>query len=146
MPPFNVRVYGLWINEHQEILLSDERMGNFEFTKFPGGGLEYGEGLADGLKREWLEETGLQINVLSHFYTTDFFQESVWHPGQQIISVYYRVEPVTPWKLVLQEKPKAYTLQGHEECLFRFLPLQDLQEQDVNLPIDKIVVRLLKAM
>lgn len=146
MPPFNVRVYGLWVNANQEILLSDERIGDFEFTKFPGGGLEYGEGLLDGLKREWHEETGLHIKVFSHFYTTDFFQESVWHPGQQIISVYYRVEPITPWKLELQETPKAYSHQGHEECLFRFMPLQDLQEHDLTLPIDKIVVQLLQSM
>ncbi|HEY0897744.1 MAG TPA: NUDIX hydrolase, partial [Sphingobacteriaceae bacterium] len=49
--PFNVRVYGLLINHRQEILISDEEEYGVRFTKFPGGGLEYGEGLLDGLKR-----------------------------------------------------------------------------------------------
>jgi ADP-ribose pyrophosphatase YjhB (NUDIX family) len=146
MPPFNVRVYGLWINDQQEILLSDERIADFEFTKFPGGGLEYGEGLHDGLIREWKEETGMDIKVLDHFYTTDFFQESVWHPGQQIISVYYFVEPINLTTIELQKTPKAYSYKGKEECLFRFLALSELQVHDVSLPIDKVVVDRLKQM
>lgn len=146
MPPFNVRVYGLWINEQQEILLSDERIADFEFTKFPGGGLEYGEGLRDGLIREWKEETGMDIKVLDHFYTTDFFQESVWHPGQQIISVYYFVEPINLTTIELQKTAKAYTYNGKEECLFRFVALYELQVQDVSLPIDKVVVERLIRM
>jgi len=50
MYQFNVRVYGLLINDRQEILISDEQEYGIQFTKFPGGGLEYGEGLTDGLK------------------------------------------------------------------------------------------------
>ena len=46
---FNVRVYGLLINEHQQLLVSDEAFKNGMLaTKFPGGGLELGEGLRDG--------------------------------------------------------------------------------------------------
>lgn len=146
MPPFNVRVYGLWINGRQEILLSDERIGDFEFTKFPGGGLEFGEGLRDGLIREWKEETGMDIKVLDHFYTTDFFQESVWHPGQQIISIYYFVEPIHISAIDLQKTPKAYSYKGKEECLFRFVALSELQVHDVSLPIDKVVVEKLLRM
>jgi hypothetical protein len=35
MAGFNLRVYGLVINEQEEILLSDERRGGISFTKFP---------------------------------------------------------------------------------------------------------------
>ena len=36
---FNVRVYGLLINEHQQILVPDEVFKNGgRATKFPGGG------------------------------------------------------------------------------------------------------------
>jgi len=45
MPRFNVRVYGLLINDRNEILISDEQEYGMQFSKFPGGGLEYGEGL-----------------------------------------------------------------------------------------------------
>ena len=46
----NIRVYGIIINDENQVLLSDElRFGN-AFTKFPGGGLEWGEGTKDCLK------------------------------------------------------------------------------------------------
>ena len=47
---FNQRVYGLLINESQDILISDEFRFDTYFRKFPGGGVEYGEGIIDALK------------------------------------------------------------------------------------------------
>ena len=38
MSYFNVRVYGLLINDDNEVLLSDEREFGMDFIKFPGGG------------------------------------------------------------------------------------------------------------
>ena len=63
MSYFNVRVYGLLINESNEVLLSDEREYGMEFTKFPGGGVELGEGLIEALKREYMEECSAEIEV-----------------------------------------------------------------------------------
>ncbi|PSR05515.1 MAG: NUDIX hydrolase [Bacteroidetes bacterium SW_11_45_7] len=88
---FNIRVYGLLIYNEQ-ILLADEIIQGNEITKFPGGGLRWGEGPVDGLKREWQEETGLHIEVEQHFYTTEFFQLSAFDSRDQVISIYYRVE------------------------------------------------------
>ena len=53
MQRFNIRVYGICINERQEVLLSDESYRDLHFTKFPGGGLGFGEGTIDCLKREF---------------------------------------------------------------------------------------------
>ena len=57
---FNVRVYGLLMNDCEQILVADEvfKNGN-RATKFPGGGLELGEGTREGLAREFKEETGI---------------------------------------------------------------------------------------
>ncbi|HEY1007169.1 MAG TPA: NUDIX domain-containing protein, partial [Sphingobacteriaceae bacterium] len=77
--PFNVRVYGLLINDGREILLSDEEEYGVRFTKFPGGGLEYGEGLREGLRREFMEECLAEVEVLDHFYTTDFYIKSAFN-------------------------------------------------------------------
>ena len=74
---FNIRVYGLWI-DGTKVLIADEQMRGLQMVKFPGGGLKHGEGLLDGLRREFIEETGLEIEIQDHFYTTDYFQKSAF--------------------------------------------------------------------
>ena len=48
---FNIRVYGILINEQKQVLVSDEFIRGNYYTKFPGGGLELGEGTRDCLKK-----------------------------------------------------------------------------------------------
>ena len=90
---FVIRVYGLFVDENRRILLSDEFVAGREMIKFPGGGLEFGEGTRDCLRRELLEETGFEFFVLEHFYTTDFFVPSEFHENKQLLSIYYLVKP-----------------------------------------------------
>ncbi len=142
MYQFNVRVYGLLINERQEILVSDEQEYGMQFTKFPGGGLEYGEGLTDGLKREFVEECNAEIEVISHFYTTDFFVKSAFNDSQ-IISVYYLVKNINA--LDLNFKTKVFDFDGEGDVLqaFRWVKLNELREDDFTFPIDQYVAGLL---
>ncbi|HET8573661.1 MAG TPA: NUDIX domain-containing protein [Edaphocola sp.] len=128
---FNVRVYGLWVNE-RKILVSRETVLGRSVLKFPGGGLDFGEGLIDGLKREWQEELGISIAVRKHFYTTDYFQPSAWDDSQ-IISVYYSVHPLESLKFPLHN--------GQE--YFDWLPVDDQLFERLTLPIDKLVARML---
>lgn len=144
MKRFNIRVYGIWINDKQEILVSDERIGDFKFTKFPGGGLEFGEGIKDCLIREWKEELNIDIEVGNHIYTTDYFQLSAFDQTSQIISIYYNVRPMDAKPLIdLREMVFDFHGNGHEEITFRQLPLQQFSAMDVSLPIDKIVATLI---
>src|SRR5574343_557549 len=76
---FTIRVYGLLLHDGA-VLIAHEQIGNFAFTKFPGGG------------REFKEETGLTISKVTHYYTTDFFQQSAFKPQDQLMSIYYLVE------------------------------------------------------
>ncbi len=89
---FNIRVYGILINEQKQVLLSDEFIRGNYYTKFPGGGLEVGEGTRDCLKREFKEEMNLNVQIGDHIYTTDFYQKSAFNPEHQIVSVYYYVK------------------------------------------------------
>ncbi|WP_341901639.1 NUDIX domain-containing protein [Fluviicola taffensis] len=139
MQRFNIRVYGICINERQEVLLSDESYRNLNFTKFPGGGLEFGEGMIDCLKREFQEEFELEIEVGELFYLTDFFQVSAFSEYDQVISVYYRIQAD------LQALDQLTKDQSLKENL-HWVNLLDLSEESVTLPIDKIVARKLFAM
>lgn len=141
MKNFNLRVYGLVINEKQEILLSDEcRFGHF-FTKFPGGGVEAGEGILDALKREFIEELNLTIEDAKPFYYNDFYQESAFRKEDQIVSFYYLVKcDFRKIQCVNYEIPFF-----EEEEKQRWIKLDDLQESDLTFPIDKIVLYKLKS-
>lgn len=143
MSYFNVRVYGLLINQNNEVLVSDEEEYGFRFSKFPGGGLELGEGLIDGLKREFVEECDAEIEVLSHFYTTDFFEKSSFNDSQ-VISVYYIVKEKAPLQLVFKEV--IYDFDGDGEILqaFRWVKIEDLNIEDITFKTDKTVGQLLK--
>ncbi|WP_316736968.1 NUDIX domain-containing protein [Pedobacter aquatilis] len=143
MSYFNVRVYGLLVNHKNEVLVSDEEEHGFRFSKFPGGGLEFGEGLIDGLKREFVEECNAEINVISHFYTTDFFEKSSFNDSQ-VISIYYLVKETAP--LALSFKTKIYDFDAEGEILqaFRWVKIENLNIEDITFKTDKTVAQLLK--
>lgn len=148
---FNIRVYGILMNELKQVLVSDELIRGSYFTKFCGGGLEFGEGTRDCLKREFMEEMNLQIEVGEHIYTTDFYQQSAFNPSHQIISIYYFVKPLEEINFPLRNKPfefdedelKRYQEQGETET-FRFIDWNDFNADVVHLPIDKVVAAMLK--
>src|SRR5689334_10784678 len=151
MSTFTIRVYGILINEKNQVLVSDEYIRGGYFTKFPGGGLEFGEGTRDCLKREFIEEMGLRIEVDEHLYTTDIFMPSAFREGQQIISVYYSVTPLEEICVPLRERPfhfddgqlLVYNTKGEIES-FRFIDWEDFSEESVTLPLDKIVSKMIK--
>jgi len=153
MSRFNLRVYGILINEGRQILVADEFIRGKYYTKFPGGGLEFGEGTRDCLRREFMEEMNLKVEVGQHIYTTDYFQLSGFNPDHQIISIYYSVKPLEPIRVPLRDKTfdfdasqlAVYDQAGEIET-FRFIEWDDFSEESVTLPIDKIVARLIKAM
>jgi len=150
---FNLRVYGILIGENKQVLVSDEFIRGGYYTKFPGGGLEFGEGTRDCLKREFKEEMDLNIQVGEHIYTTDYFQMSAFNPEQQIISIYYFAHALEPIKAPLRQKPfdfdeqqlAVYKDRGETET-FRFINWDEFSEGSVTLPIDKIVATMLKSM
>lgn len=137
MKRFNVRVYGIHINERNEILVSNETYQNKSFTKFPGGGLEWGESTIDCLKREFEEEFQLKIQVKDLFYTTDFFQVSAFHENDQVIAIYYLIA------INLDDVESVMALNNSEEKL-RWILINELSMNDLTFPIDKHVVELLK--
>ncbi|MGV3509268.1 MAG: NUDIX domain-containing protein [Sphingobacteriaceae bacterium] len=143
MYKFNVRVYGLLINDQNQILISDEEEYGVRFSKFPGGGLEYGEGLIEALKREFIEECELPVEVVEHFYTTDFFVQSAFNDSQ-IISVYYVVKPLSDIMIKCKDVIFDFDDEGDIRQAFRWKKLEELELSDVTFPTDQRVVELLK--
>lgn len=147
---FNIRIYGILVNNKGQYLVSDEYVRGMYITKFCGGGLEFGEGTIDCLKREFLEEMKLPVDVTAHLYTTDFYQVSAFNPAHQIISIYYRVtaleEILVPIRTEAfqfdEDQLNNYKATGETET-FRFIDKKNFTPECFTLPIDKYVAELL---
>ncbi len=129
---FNIRVYGIWI-QNGKILVNEELIRGKNIIKFPGGGLDWGEGIKNCLVREWKEELGIDIEVLSHFYTTDFFQPSAYD-NSQVISIYY---------FVTAPVPEAFVNNVANERTY-WMELNEVSAGTFTLAIDQVVGGLLQ--
>jgi len=95
-----------------------------------------------------MEEANIEVKVGDHFYTTDFFQISAFNNKDQIISIYYLVD-TTDTKCI-QTKEKAFDFlpeevadsNGTAEHL-RWIPLNEISEDAMTLPIDKVAIKML---
>ena len=139
---FIIRVYGIYVEPKKGLLVSDEFIKGRQITKLPGGGLEYGEGLRDCLRREMLEETQTRFRITDHFYTTDFFVESAFHKDKQVISVYYRMEPEEPLRITVNDSMQQLSGEGAES--FRYIPMSEVSPESFSLIIDSHVAKLLR--
>ena len=141
MSKFNLRVYALLINEKQEILLSDEnRFGKF-FTKFPGGGVEHGEGIQDALFRELQEELHLEITSADFFYFNEFHQASAF--DQSNLVAFYYIVNIQKAAVQLQEEDYTIPFEQEQE-LQRWKALHELQKDELTFPVDQKVLEKLK--
>jgi 8-oxo-dGTP diphosphatase len=140
------------INERKQVLVSDEFIRGQYYTKFPGGGLEFGEGTRDCLKREFMEEMNLEVEIGEHIYTTDFYQMSAFNPSHQIISIYYEAKALQSIQVPLRINPfefderqlEIYHQTGETET-FRMIDWTSFSPEVVSLPIDKVVAEIIKS-
>lgn len=148
-PRFTIRAYGLLCSQGADgatrVLVADELIKGMRVTKFPGGGLEYGEGLKECIVREIREEVGVLALDVEHFYTTDFFQQSAFHGSPlQVVSVYYTFRVPDEGQIrVVAEPFEGITGVGDQE-VFRWASLTRRAEDAVTLPIDRVVWRMLQ--
>ena len=110
-----------------------------------------GEGTRECLKREFMEEMQLEVEVGDHIYTTDYFQMSAFNPSHQIISIYYFAHPLEAISVPLRIKPFDFDevqlniyAEKQETETFRFISWDEFSPDAVTLPIDKIVAKIIK--
>lgn len=142
---FLLRVYALLFTTHNHIVLSREIYQGQELVKFPGGGVEYGEGLREALSREIREELAFETDPLAwkHFYTTDFFQPSAFHERRQVISVYYRWPELLDHQWWANRLKEMTSIPNRKEEFF-LLCSTELTPEVLSLPIDRHVALLLR--
>jgi len=140
---FTIRVYGLFLNSSNEVLVSDEFQLDMKMTKFPGGGMDFGEGTVDCLKREMLEECNQEIEIIQHFYTTDFYQKALFWEDHQLISIYYLAKLKVPVMFKISEQAFDFADMVNGNQSFRWVKIESIHPEEFTFPIDKHVAHLL---
>lgn len=142
MKRYNIRVYALVVWNDQ-LLVTDEFRMDMRMTKFPGGGHEWGEGLADTVRRECEEELFQTPVEVEHFYTTDFFIASAFREEDQLISIYYKVRLPFPGKIPAENDAFAFPEEIDGAQIFRWIPMSEVSPEQFTFPIDRKVAELL---
>lgn len=134
-----IRVKALLINSKKEILLASA----YTTIQFPGGHLEVGETLNEGLKREVLEETGIVINgEYTPFFCLKYFLKDypVKRNNRSIEIYYYYIFTDEPYNL---ENIYLDDQERNGEFNLNYVKLKDLKKylkkNPGNLEINKIV-------
>jgi 8-oxo-dGTP diphosphatase len=140
---FNIRVYGILSDSEGRILISHERIKNQACVKFPGGGLEYGEGLKDGLMREFQEELSLNVRVDELLFITDFFIQSAFKSEDQIVSVYYSVSADALDSISTADEWPSPESVVDKKQLFQWINPSDIDIEQLNFPGDKAMLNRL---
>ena len=136
MKPFNVRVYALLEYKDKVLVMHEPFQGKLIY-KFPGGGLEFGEGTKECIKREIKEELNLKVEVKEHYYTQDFFKLNAFDPTEQVLLIYYKAT-ITDKALA-----KLKVLDADISELL-WLTKEELNADKFTLDADKVVVELYK--
>ena len=130
---FNIRVYALCIVNNELLTLKEPFAGNM-VVKLPGGGLEFGEGTADCLKREFKEELNLEITVNDAFYIQEDFIPSLAKDGKQLLTLYFFATIIDLHNLEIIDK-------NIQEV--NWIPLT--ANNPFTLPVDQIVFNKLQS-
>ena len=130
----NVRVYAMIVKDGKVLALHEEYVGE-NLLKFPGGGLEYNEGVLDCVKRELQEELNIEVKNVEHLYTQEDFLVSKFRNNEQLLSIYYLAEMIDENDLMIMDT-----------CIekLEWIPLE-IEENPFLLPIDKIAFEKLKT-
>lgn len=129
----NVRIYAAAIKDGKVLALFEEYAGE-KLVKFPGGGLEFGEGILDCLHREFEEELNAKIKIVEHLYTQEGFQVSKFRDNEQLLTIYYLVEIENMDDFIILDPCIEKT---------EWFPINSA-ENPFHLPIDKIAFKKLQ--
>ncbi len=71
-----VRACGILIKDNKLVLVKHNEIGKNGFLWIPpGGGVEFGETATEGLRREFLEETGLEVEVQNLIFINELIDD-----------------------------------------------------------------------
>jgi 8-oxo-dGTP pyrophosphatase MutT (NUDIX family) len=132
---FIVRVYGFLINSRKEILIAYEYHFDRPMVKLPGGGLQFGEGPYDAIRRELVEELEFKIDGGVQFHTTDFFARSAFNDKHQLLGIYYLIDSDAQLEEMFRTPVVHPEVNGGLD--FRWVGMEELKTLQLTFPTDR---------
>lgn len=121
---FRPSVYGILLREKEVLLMRTKSDGKFWL---PGGGVEIGEKLKVGLKREFREETGLDVKVRKFlFFRENFFHYSYLEVAYQAFLFFYACEVMS------EEDVERHIVDDLESEKPRWIPVANIHEDSFS--------------
>ncbi|MFJ9462191.1 NUDIX hydrolase [Viridibacillus arvi] len=89
-------VYGIYVDGDKLLVINKNGGPYIKRFDLPGGSLEEGETLSEAMKREFLEETGIEIEIVENIGVMDFKLPWLWKEFTNVhhIAVYYSVRKI----------------------------------------------------
>lgn len=85
-----IRVAGILIKEGK-MLFVKHRKNDKEYYLLPGGGVDYGEGFAEALEREYMEEVNLKVKTKDMLFVSEAIAPD---KSKHIVNMFFEVEYV----------------------------------------------------
>ena len=130
-----IRVAGMLAHEGR-ILMVEQGRGEERYWLLPGGGVQFGETLADALRRELREELGLRVGVNRLLAIVESISPDPGYP-KHVVHLVFEVSSA-PEALPEPADPKVLGA--------RFLDETELRTLDVRPPISEFLAACLREM
>jgi 8-oxo-dGTP diphosphatase len=122
-----VRICGICIENDKILMVKHHSLGaKGIFWSPPGGGLQFGESAGESLKREFMEETGLEINIKKFLFAHEFLQEPL-----HAIELFFEVEKIAGSLITGKDPEMTDTGQIIQEV--KFLSFKEIKEMDQDI-------------
>lgn len=100
----------------------------------PGGRLEIGENFEQGLKREVMEETGLEVEIVDPLYVGEW-RPIIKNVQNQIVAVFFVCKPTSGDVRLSTE---------HDD--YRWIKPEEYAQYDIMEPEDKVIDKLIEQL
>lgn len=123
---------GVVLNKKGEIFLARGKKFEGKYI-VPGGGVRLGESIEDGAKREILEETGMQVEMVDMLGFSDFRDEIGHYEGKHFLLCDY----IFQWN----GSDDAVKLNGEYTGEYGWYSVEDALELDLGGNVEKAIMR-----
>jgi 8-oxo-dGTP diphosphatase len=118
-----VRACGLLVMDNALLLVNHRSLTATDFWAPPGGGVEFGERAEICLVREFLEETGLQIQVGDFLFACEFI-----HPPLHSVELFFLIDGAKG--IPTKGNDPEMTSEGQIIEAVRFIPWTEIQQMN----------------